>query len=112
MKSVEAIAPAAATGTAPEAAPRKERPEDRMPRLGQEGVEAGLAGLQEAWNEIAARVNRRNRSIAAIARDCPPVALEGDVLTLCARSPFHKQQLESDQARQHVEQVIGEALGR
>jgi DNA polymerase-3 subunit gamma/tau len=112
VKSIEATAPPTATGTVPEAAPQREIPEDRMPRLSQEGAEAGLAGLQKAWNEIAARVNRTNQSIAAIARDCPPVALEGDVLTLCARSPFHKQKLESDQARQLVEQVTAEALGR
>jgi DNA polymerase-3 subunit gamma/tau len=108
VNSVEATA----RPTATEAAPQRAGPEDRMPPVNQEGADGGLAGLQEVWNDVAARVNRRNRSIAAIARDCPPVALDGDVLTLCARSPFHKQQLESDQARQLVEQVIGEALGR
>ena len=115
VKSAKATARPTATGTSSEpadAAPERERPEDRTPRLVQEGEEGSLAALQQAWSEIAARVNRRNQSIAAIARDCPPVALEGDVLTLCARSPFHKQKLESDQARQLVEQVTGEALGR
>ena len=68
--------------------------------------------MLDAWSEIAANINRSNRNLAAVVRDCPPVAVDEDLVTLCARSRFHKDQLESDQAKELVGKAIGESLGQ
>jgi DNA polymerase-3 subunit gamma/tau len=90
---------------------RETAPEER-PRPGQAGRIDGLEGLQDAWGDIVAEIKRTSKRIAAIATDCPPVMMEDDTLTLCARSTFHKQEMESTQAKQLVADVVSEALGK
>jgi DNA polymerase-3 subunit gamma/tau len=79
---------------------------------GGQSVAGGLEQLQGAWAHVVAAVNRQSRHLAAVVRDCPPMALEEEVVILHAGSPFHKQQLESDRARQLVEEGVTEILGR
>jgi DNA polymerase-3 subunit gamma/tau len=74
--------------------------------------DAALDALQETWGEVVTEINRENMHIAAIVRDCPPVSFQDDVLTLQARSPFHKEKLESERARTLVEEAISKMLGR
>jgi DNA polymerase-3 subunit gamma/tau len=71
-----------------------------------------LGSLQDRWSDVVAEINRGNRHIAAVVRDCPPVSLEEDALILKAQSHFHKQKLESDRARALVEDAIAKMLGR
>jgi DNA polymerase-3 subunit gamma/tau len=71
-----------------------------------------LASLQDRWSEVVAAVNEGSRHIGAIVIDCRPVSLEDDTLVLEARSPFHKEKLESDRAKTLVEDAVGELLGR
>jgi DNA polymerase-3 subunit gamma/tau len=81
------------------------------PRPNREGSPQGLEGLQGAWGEVVTGIKRSSRNVAAIAISCPPVALDGDLVTLRAQSRFHREQLESDQAKRLVEQVVSEVLG-
>jgi len=92
--------------------PGDETGQQNQPRPTRGGTIDGLEGLQDAWSDIVADINRTSKRVAAIARDCPPVILENDMITLCARSHFHKQELESTQSQQLVGQVISEALGK
>ena len=96
----------------PEDAPEKETLAENQPSVLKEGAPEGLAGLLDAWGDVVTSVNQSNKHIAAIVRDCPPVAVEGDVVTLRARSPFHKEKLETDRAKTLVAQAISETLGR
>ena len=80
-------------------------------RLNTEGSPLGLERLQNAWSEVVTGIQRSSRNVAAIVRDCPPVALDGDLVTLCPRSTFHRDKLESDQAKRLVEQVVSELFG-
>jgi DNA polymerase-3 subunit gamma/tau len=81
------------------------------PHLNRDSLPQGLGGLQGAWSEVVAGIKRSSRNVAAVARDCPPVALDGDLVTLSPRSRFHREKLESDQAKRLVEQVISEVVG-
>jgi DNA polymerase-3 subunit gamma/tau len=81
------------------------------PHLNSEGSPQSLEGLRSAWSEVVAAIQRSSRNVAAIVRDCPPAALDGDLVTLCPRSTFHKDKLESEQAKRLVEQVVSELLG-
>lgn len=95
-----------------ESEPRDEIVQQTQPRATRTGTIDGLEGLQDAWSDIVADINHTSKRVAAIARDCPPVILENDMITLCARSHFHKQELESTQAKQILGQVVSEALGK
>jgi DNA polymerase-3 subunit gamma/tau len=81
------------------------------PHLNREGSLQGLEGLRGAWSEVVAGIKRSSRNIAAIVISCPPVALDGNLVTLGAPSRFHREKLESDQAKRLVEQVVSELLG-
>ena len=50
--------------------------------------------------------------LEAVIKDCPAVAVEGDVVTLRARSRFHKERLDEDRARQSVEEEISKIMGQ
>jgi DNA polymerase-3 subunit gamma/tau len=90
--------------------PRRKAPES-TPRLITEGPPRGLEGLQGAWTEVVAGIKRSSRNVAAIAVSCPPVALDGDLVTLHAASRFHREKLESDDVKRLVEQAVSELLG-
>jgi hypothetical protein len=108
-------------GTSPEQPPDQTPSDDRSrfepttesgPRPSQEASEGGLASLLDAWSEVVASINHSNRNLAAVVRDCPPVAVDEDLVTLCARSRFHKDQLESDEAKKLVGKAIDESIGQ
>jgi DNA polymerase-3 subunit gamma/tau len=92
--------------------PADETVQQRQPRATRAGRIDGLESLQDAWSDIVADINHASKRVAAIARDCPPVMIENDIVTLCGRSHFHKQELESTQAKQLVGQAISDALGK
>ncbi len=50
--------------------------------------------------------------VEAILKDCQPTAVKGDLVTLGARSPFHKEQLEDARSKQLVGQVISASTGQ
>jgi DNA polymerase-3 subunit gamma/tau len=86
--------------------------EDVAAAGGDEPVAGNLEQLRDAWTKVVAAVNRQSMHLAAVVRGCPPMAIEEDIVILHAGSPFHKEKLESDRARQLVEEGISETLGR
>lgn len=77
-----------------------------------EGTTAPLKRLQDNWTEILAAIKTSNRHVEAVIRDCPPASVEGDVVTLRARYPFHKEKLEEDRSRKLVEDDISKIMGQ
>ncbi len=108
----EASSPAMARRPSPESKPVEEATPQEGPPPNKGDKIGNLEGLQDAWGDIVADIKRTSKRIAAIATDCPPVMLEDDTVTLCARSTFHRQEMESDQAKQLVGEVVSEALGK
>ncbi len=104
--------PPIATPPPSESRPANETIQQERTRATQARAIDGLEGLQDAWGDIVADIKRTSKRIAAIATDCPPVMLEDDLVTLCARSTFHKQEMESTQAKQLVGDVVSGALGK
>jgi DNA polymerase-3 subunit gamma/tau len=96
----------------PPARPLPETPSaESVARPNTDGSRQGLEGLLGAWSEVVAGIKRSSRNVAAIVISCPPVALDGDLVTLHAPSRFHREKLESDQAKKLVEQVVSEVVG-
>lgn len=103
--------------SAPAVTPPGESPVQEALREGPAALEPqeddrALTGLRDRWADVLETVKRTNMHVAAIMRDCPPQAVEADVVTLRARSPFHKEKLEADRAKRLVEQAISESLGQ
>jgi DNA polymerase-3 subunit gamma/tau len=92
--------------------PRTEIPMEGGPPVSQEASDADVASLRDVWSEVVASINRSSRNLAAVVRDCPPVAVDEDLVTLCARSHFHKEQLESDEAKELVGKAIDDKIGQ
>jgi DNA polymerase-3 subunit gamma/tau len=114
----EEIAPNQLEGSSKEATLQaNDKPEARAaressvaPRI--EGTDLSLKSLQDNWLQILAAIKTRNMHVEAILRDCQPTAVEGDMVTISARSPFHKERLEDDRARQLVGQAITTIVGQ
>ncbi len=79
---------------------------------GGEAKRAPLERLQDRWMQILAAVKANSMHLEAVIRDCPATAVEGEVVTLRARSPFHKERLEEDRARQLLEEEISKLMGQ
>lgn len=77
-----------------------------------EGKAMPLKRLEDHWTEILAAINTSRPHVAAVIRGCAPAAVEGDVATLRASSPFHKEQLEEDRSRKLVEDAISKIMGQ
>lgn len=106
--------PAGASSVAASSADDTPRPkvmQESPASLGAEGDDPLLNRLQGNWTDILASIKRRNMHVEAIIRDCPPAAVDGDMVTLTAASPFHKEKLEDDKAKRLVEDVISETVG-
>jgi DNA polymerase-3 subunit gamma/tau len=91
--------------------PRPNAMREGRASLGTEGNDPPLTRLQNNWTDILASIKGRNRHVEAIIRDCPPTTMDGDVISLTAASPFHKEKLEDDKAKRLVEDVISETMG-
>jgi DNA polymerase-3 subunit gamma/tau len=77
-----------------------------------EGKALALKSLQDNWPQILAAIKIRNMHVEAILRDCQPAAVEGDRITLNARSPFHKERLEDDRSKRLVGEAISTIMGQ
>lgn len=63
------------------------------------------------WDHICAAINRQNKSLAGLLKDCYPLdAVDGQV-SLGVYYPFHQKQLEEAKKRDLLEQTLGQFLG-
>ncbi len=79
--------------------------------LGIEGRVVTLETLQENWTQILAEIKARNMHVEAILKDCQLARVEGDVVVLRARFPFHKEKLEDDRSKQLVAEAVSIIIG-
>jgi DNA polymerase-3 subunit gamma/tau len=79
---------------------------------GEKGNVAPLERLQNSWTQILTAIKAKSMHLEAVIKDCPAAAVEDDVVTLRARSRFHKERLDEDRARQSVEEEISKIMGQ
>ena len=77
-----------------------------------EAKELTLRNLQDEWPKILTTIKTRSMHIEAVLKDCRPTAIQGDMVTLSARSPFHKERLEDDRSKQLVVEAISKIIGQ
>lgn len=74
--------------------------------------EVTVQRLVEIWGRIRQDVKLQNRRIEALLAEVDPVSVDGDVVTLRAAYPFHRNRLEEDEVRQVVQGTISKRVGR
>jgi DNA polymerase-3 subunit gamma/tau len=95
------VTPAPPTPTQPTASP-----------LGvTDGDHASVAAWQESWTSLLEAVNRRDRALAGVLRDCRPVEAGGDFLTVGAPYRFHLERLREPARLVALAEAAGEVAG-
>lgn len=85
---------------------------ESSPSPGMESKDVTLQRLQDSWTRVLAEIKGRNMHVEAILKDCQLAAVEGDVVVLSARYPFHKEKLEDNRSKELVEQVVSMVMGQ
>lgn len=92
------------------AAPR-DRPSAAEPGAGPAG-DLSVARIVELWGRIRQDVKLQNRRIEALLAEVDPIAVTGELVTLRAAYPFHRNRLEEDEVRELVQLAIGKRAGQ
>jgi DNA polymerase-3 subunit gamma/tau len=92
--------------------PKPSRVKESPASPGGKGKATPLERLQNNWTQILTAIKANTMHLEAVIKDCPAATVEGDVVTLRARSPFHKERLDEDRARQLVEEEISKIMGQ
>jgi len=73
---------------------------------------ADTAWLKESWGQILRAVRPRNRHVEAFLKDCEPVSVEDDVVTLGFYYSLHRERVNEDKNRKIVEEALTDVAGR
>lgn len=67
-----------------------------------------LAEIRQVWPQLIERIKRRSRPTVALLAEGEPVALQGGLLTLAFRFPFHRQEMEKPIHSGLLEAILAE----
>ena len=95
----------------PERAPRPE-PAVAAASAGAPGESSSLDEVVELWPKIRADVKAVNRRIEALLQQIDPVSVTSDKLILVSAYEFHRNRVNSDEARLIIEDVVARVLKR
>ena len=77
-----------------------------------DGWEVTVQRLIELWGRIRQDVKLQNRRIEALLAEVDPISVVGNVVTLRAAYPFHRNRLEEEEVREVVQIAIGKRVGQ
>ncbi len=89
-------------------------PRDTSPATSQPDADPRNVTVQrliELWGRIRQDVKLQNRRIEALLAEVDPIAVDGNMITLRAAYPFHRNRLEEDDVREVVQSAIGKRVG-
>lgn len=78
-------------------------------------ADGGMLSLElivELWSKIRADVKSLNRRIEALLQQVDPVTINGEVVVLASPYEFHRNRVNSDEARHVIEDVISRLVQR
>lgn len=67
--------------------------------------------LRENWSRLLSEVRPYNRMAEALLRSCRPVRVDGNVVVVGVRHPFHKGKIEDPRNKEVVEKVLMQLTG-
>ena len=71
-----------------------------------------LSLLRGQWPKILATIRGIDKALEALLRDCEPVSVAGNTVTLGFYYPLHREKAEEDKRRGILEEVLGRVLER
>jgi DNA polymerase III subunit gamma/tau len=69
-----------------------------------------LDQIADLWSQVRFEVKARNRRVEALLSSVDPAAIVGDLVVLVAAYPFHRDKLNTDEAKTIVEEVMTRVL--
>ncbi|MFQ5594892.1 MAG: DNA polymerase III subunit gamma/tau [Anaerolineae bacterium] len=93
---------------------------DGGPEIDSEAVDGGpasagggieISAVRDNWDELLTAIRPHSRMVEALLKDCRPIAVEGDVVTLAFFYPFHRQRVEEPKNKSLVTAMLERVLG-
>lgn len=90
---------------------------DAEPGIGSAGGPAlvsnsiDISAVISNWDELLTAIRPHSRMVEALLKDCKPIAVEGDVVTLGFFYPFHQQRVEEPKSKALVTTMLERVLG-
>jgi len=88
------------------------QPDEAAPSLGSAPLgEISDDWLRDNWSRLLSEVRPYNRMAEALLRSCRPVRVDGNVVVVGVRHPFHKGKIEDPRNKEVVEKVLMQLTG-
>jgi len=86
-------------------------PQEVTQELSGEEPKFTLNDVKKAWNQIILEIKPLNHSLSAILQSCQPISVNGEIVNIAAKFPFHKDKLTEDANKLTMESVFAKILG-
>ncbi len=73
-------------------------------------IEVNLGGISDKWDKILETIKPHNHSVEALLKSCRPTDFDGQILTIEAFYPFHRDRLSEGKVLSLVEQIATEVV--
>lgn len=111
-REVEVQDSASATAVAEKPASEVEATVERDEAVQVPGGEASDIDVVRAnWDELLTAIRPHSRMVEALLKDCKPIALDGEVVTLGFFYPFHRKRVEEPKNKSLVTSMLRRVLG-
>lgn len=75
------------------------------------GESIDVHAVKANWDELLATIRPHSRMVEALLKDCEPIAVDGNIVTLGFFYPFHRERLEEPKSKSLVTAMLGRVLG-
>ncbi len=107
-----AVEPPATRTTDAAAGPAVGSGEDEaLPTPAERSGNIDIDAVKANWDELLTAIRPHSRMVEALLKDCTPMAVDGDVITLGFFYPFHRQRVEEPKNKSLVTAMLQRVLG-
>jgi DNA polymerase-3 subunit gamma/tau len=76
-----------------------------------DGENINIAVVRASWDELLTAIRPHSRMVEALLKDCKPISVDGDTLTLGFFYAFHKQRVEEPENKSLITAMLKRVLG-
>jgi DNA polymerase-3 subunit gamma/tau len=70
-----------------------------------------INAVKAQWEELLVAIRPHNRIVEALLRDCEPVGVDGNTITIGFLYPFHREKVEEPRNKSLVTSMLGRVFG-
>lgn len=74
------------------------------------GGAVDISAVKANWDELLTAIRPHSRMVEALLKDCEPITVDGDVVTLGFFYPFHRERVEQPENKSLVTAMLGRVL--